>query len=178
MIKKILVAIDGSQSADHALDFGLDLAEKYSAEVLMATVFDSPQPSLVVKGMLYTPTSTENHLKKLKNFHEKILLDALNKAKKNSPKLKVSTKLFEGRPADKIVETAKEEDFDRPLLHKLMKEKRIWSYGFKKRKCEEVLNEAHEENGFPVSIFRFPIIMGERDYTLRAYSYFLRIQDP
>ena len=112
MIKKILVAIDGSQSADHALDFGLDLAEKYSAEVLMATVFDSPQPSLVVKGMLYTPTSTENHLKKLKDFHEKILLDALNKAKKNSPKLKVSTKLFEGRPADKIVETAKEEDFD------------------------------------------------------------------
>ena len=112
LIKKILFAIDGSQSADHALNFGLDLARKYSAEVMIATVFDSPQPSLVVKGMLYTPTSTENYLKKFKAFHERILLDALNKAEKISPNLKVSTKLFEGRPADKIVEIAKEEDFD------------------------------------------------------------------
>jgi len=71
----------------------------------------------------------------------------------------------------------REEDFDRPLIHKPMKVKRIWDYGFNKRKCEEVLSEAHREKGFPVSIFRLPIVMGERDYTLRAYSYFLRIQD-
>ena len=112
MIKKILVAIDGSQSADHALDFGLDLASKYSAEVMIATVFDSPQPSLVIKGMLYAPTSTENYLKKLGNFHEKILIEALNKTKKISPKLKISIKLLEGRPVDKIVETAKKGAFD------------------------------------------------------------------
>jgi len=64
LIKKILVPIDGSQSADHALDFGLDLAEKYSAEVMIATVFDSPRPSLVAKGMLYAPASTETYLLK------------------------------------------------------------------------------------------------------------------
>ena len=112
MIKKILVSIDGSQSADHALDFGLDLAGKYSAEVMIATVVDSPSSSLVVKGMLYAPTSTENYLKKLRTFHEKILLEALDKTKKISPKLKVSTRLLEGRPADKIVETAGEGAFD------------------------------------------------------------------
>ena len=112
MIKKILVSIDGSQSADHALDFGLDLSGKYSAEVMIATVVDSPSSSLVVKGMLYAPASTENYLKKLRTFHEKILLEALNKTKKISPKLKVTIKLLEGRPADKIVETAREGAFD------------------------------------------------------------------
>ena len=108
----MLVSIDGSQSADHALDFGLDLAGKYSAEVMIATVFDSPRPSSVLKGMLYAPISTEKYLKKFRDFHEKILLEALNKTKKNCPKLKVSIKLLEGRPADKIVETAKDGAFD------------------------------------------------------------------
>jgi nucleotide-binding universal stress UspA family protein len=112
LIKKILIAIDGSQSADNALDFGLDLAEKYLAEVLIATVFDSPEPSLVAKGMIYAPNTTENYLKKLRNFHKKILLDALNKTKKRRPKIKVSIKLLEGRPADRIVETAKNGAFD------------------------------------------------------------------
>ena len=112
MIKKILVPIDGSTSADNALDFALDLAGKYSAEVMVTTVFDAPSLSLIAKGMVYVPTSTENYLEKLRDFHKKILLKALTKAKKFNPKLKTSTKLLQGRPADKIVETAKEGVFD------------------------------------------------------------------
>lgn len=96
MFKKILVAIDGSQSAEHALNFGLDLAKKYSAEVLIATVIDSPNSSLVAKGMFYAPNTTEDYLNKLRKFHQKILLDALNRSKKNNPKLKVTTKLLQG----------------------------------------------------------------------------------
>ncbi len=53
----------------------------------------------------------------------------------------------------------------------------LWDYGFNKMKCEEVLMEAFREKGFPVMIIRPPIIMGEKDYTLRAYSYFLRLLD-
>lgn len=71
----------------------------------------------------------------------------------------------------------KEEDFNRPLVSKRMMEKDVLEYGFKKRQCENVLMQAHDKIGFPVTIFRFPVVMGERDYTLRAYSYFLRIQD-
>ncbi|MEJ2240832.1 MAG: universal stress protein [Candidatus Bathyarchaeota archaeon] len=112
MIKKILVAIDGSQSADHALSFGLDLAKKYSAEVMITTVLDSPEPSLVAKGMFYAPNSTEEYLNQLRKFHRKILVDARNKSKQNNPKLKLSTKLLQGRPADKIVEIAKDKAFD------------------------------------------------------------------
>ncbi len=112
MIKKILVPIDDSKSSDHALDFALDLAGKYSAEVMVISVFEAPPLSLVARGMLFSPDSTENYLHKHRDFHERILLEALNNAKKFNPKLKVSKKLLQGRPADKIVETAKEGAFD------------------------------------------------------------------
>jgi nucleotide-binding universal stress UspA family protein len=112
LIKKILVPIDGSKSSDHALHYAIDLAGKYSAEVTVTTIVDEPPLSLVTKGTLYAPVSTENYLEKLRDFHEKILLEALKKAKKIGPKLKVSTKLLTGRPADKIVETANDGAFD------------------------------------------------------------------
>lgn len=112
LIKKILVAIDGSKSADKALDFAIDLASKYSAEVKIVTVFEEPSPALVARGTLYSPTSTENYLKELMEFHAEILSKALKKTKKNKAKLKVSKKLLTGRAADKIVETAKEGNFD------------------------------------------------------------------
>ncbi len=101
MIKKILIPLDGSQSADHALDVGLDLAGKYSAEVMVITVFDSPRPSLLAKGMLYAPASTEKYLEELSNFNDRILSEALKKAIEFKPKIRVSKKLVEGRPADK-----------------------------------------------------------------------------
>ena len=112
MFKKILVAIDGSKSADRALDFALDLAEKYSAELMITTVFNSPSSSLVAQGMVFAPVSTEYYVNQLMDFHEKILLEAIKKAKKSSAKIKVSKKLLTGRPADKIIETAKEEVID------------------------------------------------------------------
>ncbi len=71
----------------------------------------------------------------------------------------------------------REEDFDRELLSQPEENDDDWLYGYNKRKCEEVLNEAHQKSGFPVMILRLPIVIGERDYTLRAYSYFIRIED-
>ncbi len=70
-----------------------------------------------------------------------------------------------------------EEDFDREVLPRPEKDDDWWLYGYHKRKCEEVLREAHQKKAFPVTMLRLPIVMGERDYTLRAYSYFLRIED-
>jgi nucleoside-diphosphate-sugar epimerase len=70
-----------------------------------------------------------------------------------------------------------EDDFERPLYPKPKVNYGWWTYGFHKRECENVLREAYKKSGFPVTLFRLPIVMGERDYTLRAYSYFLRILD-
>lgn len=71
----------------------------------------------------------------------------------------------------------REEDFNRELLPPPKKEAEMWLYGYHKRRCEEVLREAQEKRAFPVTILRLPIVMGEMDHTLRAYSYFIRIED-
>lgn len=112
MFHKILVAIDGSKTADVALEFGFDLATKYSAEVVIVSVFDVISLSLVARGMVFTPTGTTKYLEELKAFHEKVLLDAVKKAKKVKTKINVSKKLLKGRAADKIVEISNEGDFD------------------------------------------------------------------
>lgn len=112
MIKKIIVALDGSKSADRALDFALDLAKKYSAEITIITVFDTASVSLLAPGIVYAPASTTKYLNELKAFHEKVLSEALKKAKKLNTGQKVSTKLLTGRAPDEIVETAKKHGCD------------------------------------------------------------------
>lgn len=116
-IRKILAPIDGSEPAGRALDFALDLAEKYSAEILLLSVV---QP-IVVPMLSYPtigvsqpvpPVVISGYSKKLKVSHEELLSKALQKIKKAKPHLKVSKKIAEGRPSTKIIETAKEGNFD------------------------------------------------------------------
>ena len=106
------MALDGSKLADRALDFALDLAGKYSAEVVLISVFDAPSVSLVAPGIVFAPTSTVKYLEELRAFHEKVLSEALKKVKKLEAGVKVSKKLVQGRAAEKIVETAEEGGFD------------------------------------------------------------------
>jgi nucleotide-binding universal stress UspA family protein len=115
LITKILVAIDGSEHADKALDFALDLAEKYSATITLVNVFQAPMFSYPIVGYLAEPAypdTWEDFFKEIKAANEKILSKALKRAKELKPDLKISTVLKEGRPADEIVKTAKEENFD------------------------------------------------------------------
>ena len=72
----------------------------------------------------------------------------------------------------------REEDFDREITPRpLVDDGGWWAYGYNKRLCEEALREAGARRGFPFVILRLPIVFGERDYTLRAYSYLLRLED-
>lgn len=112
MFKKILLAIDGSNLAYHSLDYALSLAKKYSAKVIVLTVVDTPSNSLLAQGSAFTPLSTQNYKENLINYHKEILNGIAIKAKKVNPKTNFSTILLEGRPADKIVETAKLEAID------------------------------------------------------------------
>lgn len=116
MFKKILVPLDGSTHADKALDFALDLAEKYSSEILLLSVI-SPVPLPLMTypntGMLpISPVAIDAYTKEVRENSEKILKQALEKAKKTKPKLEVSMKLVEGRPSEKIIEEAKAEGID------------------------------------------------------------------
>jgi nucleotide-binding universal stress UspA family protein len=120
LINRILVPVDGSEHADRALDYALDLAEKYDATIKILNVVDTPAmaryaatPTLTgATAPVAIPVWVSTYAKESKAKSEKMLSETLEKAKKIKPDLKISTKLVEGRPADQIVETAKEGNFD------------------------------------------------------------------
>jgi nucleotide-binding universal stress UspA family protein len=76
LIKKVLVAVDGSENSFRALGFALDLAEKYTASVLIVNVlqfpvvYTSPDDQLVYSG------SRAAFIKDLRKIHEETLAKA------------------------------------------------------------------------------------------------------
>jgi nucleotide-binding universal stress UspA family protein len=114
MIKNILVPLDGSDHSSKALDYALDLAEKYSAEIKLLTV---AQPVIITESMFLTqpmmpPESTVMYVNEIETAHKKILQNAYKKAKESKPNIKISKQLENGRPADRIIEIANSENFD------------------------------------------------------------------
>jgi len=116
MIKRILVPIDGSEPSNRALDYALDLAEELDAEVVILSVVPpvtlpvfSEEPGITP---IITPRDIDRYNSKLRATFENVLSEALARARAKKPDLRVSTKLLEGRPADKIVEVAERENFD------------------------------------------------------------------
>ena len=113
LIGKILVAVDGSQNSDRALDFALDIAEKYGAALTVLNV--SEPPAIGAVPMEPTAVSGESMVmfgKDLLKIHEEILRKAVAHAKIVKPEISVSTKLREGNPVLEIVSFAKEEGVD------------------------------------------------------------------
>lgn len=111
LVSKILIGYDGTPCADRALEFGLDLADKYSASVVIINVvempvFGSPEdPVTVSAGMT-------GFMKDLREAHNATLAKAKEKASKLKPNLTVETTLMEGNPPDQIVATAADGGFD------------------------------------------------------------------
>lgn len=111
MIKKILVAIDGSKASKNALNFAVDLAEQTSAEIKLLTVVP---PVLLPSLSFYKVKSKaiKECIDELETIFWDILAKSLDEAQKRSPKLKISTKLKLGEPHKKILQTAKLGKFD------------------------------------------------------------------
>ncbi len=72
---------------------------------------------------------------------------------------------------------SREEDFFQELIPCPPGEESAYSYGVEKRKIEKFLEDRFFSSGFPSVRLRCPVIHGPRDYTLRLYSYLLRISD-
>lgn len=111
MVKKILVALDGSKAAANALDFALKLAEITSAELELLTVVPPvflPQYSIyVLKSDAIADCARE-----LEISFRGVLSKAQREVQKRKPDLKVSTKFERGEPDEKIVEVAEQGKFD------------------------------------------------------------------
>jgi nucleotide-binding universal stress UspA family protein len=112
LIKKMLIAVDGSANSDRALDYGLDLAEKCGASVLILNVFQLPsfyenpdEPPAYSAGRA-------GFIQDLHKVHEETLARVAGKARKLKPALEITAELREGEPAAQIVEAAREGEFD------------------------------------------------------------------
>lgn len=113
MIKSILVGVDGSENSNRALDFGLDVAEKFNASVQILNVSESLALGAVPEGSLgYSSSNTAALGKDLMKVHQEILSRSFAHAKAVKPNLSISSVLKEGDPALEIVNTAKEGGFD------------------------------------------------------------------
>lgn len=108
-LKRILVPTDGSEHAKRALDYALEIAEKFKGEVFLLNVIPEP----VVKT--YSPHLEDKEYhdsNELVEERKKILKDESDRGKQNKPEINISTKLNQGPVADKIIEYVSEEDIN------------------------------------------------------------------
>jgi nucleotide-binding universal stress UspA family protein len=113
LLKNVLVAVDGSENSHRALDFALDLGEKFNAAIMILNVSESlPMGAAPEESTAYSSGGMAAFAKDLLKIHEEILSKAVARAKKVKPNLTISSMLREGDPALEIVNAAKEGGFD------------------------------------------------------------------
>ena len=98
-IKKILVADDTSEQAGRAFEFGLDMARKYGAELIVVSVARLPEPPEVVE--------TEAILENARGYYEQHFAQLREKAGLIGLKARFEVRI--GHPAEQIVRLANEE---------------------------------------------------------------------
>lgn len=138
MIKKILVAYDGSAQSEKAFDFALDIAQKYSAPISAVSVVRPPEPLVAEEARAILDSAAEYYRTKFRSLKEKA--DAVG----------ICTRLaiLEGHPAEQIVHTAVNEYADMIVMgHRGESFMQKWLLGSVARR---VLSYAH----CPVLIIR------------------------
>jgi len=108
LIRKILIATDGSENAQRALHYAKESALKWKSELIIVSVVPPISPLLVP-----TPGfNLEKYMSELENVYRNVLIEAEEYIKKNGPEIETSIQLGRGRPADIIIQIAEKENVD------------------------------------------------------------------
>ena len=99
MIKKILVAYDGSKESEKAYTLALDMASKYSAQVVVLSVARPSEPPVAVEMEAILEAATDYYQEQFKGL----------KAKAAALELEPRFEIRVGHPAEQIVHLADEE---------------------------------------------------------------------
>jgi len=110
MYKKILVATDGSENSKHAMNYAMETAAKWNAELLILTVI--PRLLSYVTPLEGSPVYIPQFDEDLKNAYSSINMQAAETVMKGQPEVEVRSLLKRGRPKEVILEVADEEDVD------------------------------------------------------------------
>jgi nucleotide-binding universal stress UspA family protein len=129
LITKILVGVDGSENSEKAMDYALEVADKFSASMLIINVFRPPpefeyQPNTSQQfpssgspqEQMGNPSNVASFIKNLRQVHEEVLSRSIERAIKLKPNIKITAELKEGDVASQIVETAANGQFDLIVL--------------------------------------------------------------
>ena len=129
LITKILVGVDGSENSEKALNYALEVAEKFSASVFVINVFQLPpefeyQPAMgqqfptsgSSQEQMGNQSNAVSFINDLRRIHEAVLVRSIEKATNLKPNLEITSELKEGDPASQIVETATNGQFDLIVL--------------------------------------------------------------
>ena len=103
LITSILVPIDGSDHAEKALDYALNMAEIHEAKVEILTVVDEVKTA---------PDWAREYSEKLKEQGEEVLAKTFSRAVKQKPNLKISKRLAEGYASEEILKCAEKGHHD------------------------------------------------------------------
>jgi nucleotide-binding universal stress UspA family protein len=103
MIKRILIAADGSEEARRAVDVGADLALKYGSEATVLTVIHHPAYAATVGEVAEADAEQ-------REFAERVQREAIERARLRG--LDVSAAVVSGHPAEVIVAYARRHQTD------------------------------------------------------------------
>ena len=109
MISRILVAIDGSEPSFHALDYAIEFAQKWKAELLVLSVVP---PITYMFDPMGSPLLDYEAMKDQAKKIYKSKLENAEKDLKKVPKVNYRTIIEFGRPCIKINEVAINEAVD------------------------------------------------------------------
>jgi len=148
LINRILMPHDGSECADRALYWALDVAEKYGASVEIVNVISLSSSafgrhSLEGGTPLFGPSKED-----LNDVAWQMLAAVVEKAMSLKPAVKISSRLLEGNPAESIVEAAKEGECDLIVIGSL------GLGGFKEFILGSVSDKVADEATCPVTIVK------------------------
>lgn len=102
MIKKILVAFDGSEQSRRAYALALDMAAKYSASVFVVSVARPPEPPVDVEMKAVLESATEHYQERF----------TVMKKEAAAAGIEAAFGVRAGHPAEQIILAADEEDID------------------------------------------------------------------
>ncbi len=108
MIKKILIATDGSESAEKAASFAVDMASQLNCELFVISVVESDILAMELQDVYMDLRDTL--LADLRQESQEAIDRIARIAKQKG--IEIKGKVAEGKPAQEIIKTAQEENAD------------------------------------------------------------------
>jgi nucleotide-binding universal stress UspA family protein len=109
MIAKIAVGTDGSETAAKAVDFAIEMAERYGSELVVVSSYHPVPEDRLAKEQADAPLEVQWSINPMEDV-EAILRDVEEKAKERG--VKTVSEAREGSPAEVLCEIAGDHDAD------------------------------------------------------------------